>query len=74
MGLQTQSRFDWKKKKHFPENCSIWKLRVNRNTESESYYLDELQFQQNGEFKVLNYDWVGVGEDEWNSHTAFNEP
>ena len=40
----------------------------------EEHYPDELQFQKNSEFAVLNYDRVGAGRDEGNSQTSFNKP
>ena len=38
---------------------------------SKLYYPDELQFQKNSEFTILNYDRVVAGQDEGNSQTAF---
>ena len=42
-----------------------------KNAGSKLYYPDELQFQKNSEFAILNYDRVVAGQDEGESQTAF---
>ena len=38
------------------------------------HFPDELQFQKNTGFAMLNYDRVGAGQYEGQSQTAFNKP
>ena len=37
------------------------------HSESEFYYPDELQYQENSKSIALNLEWVGAGQDEGNS-------
>ena len=41
------------------------------HSESEFYYPDELQFQENSEFTALNYERVGAGQDKGNGFFWF---
>ena len=33
------------------------------HSESEPYYSEELQYQENSKYIALNFEWVGAGKD-----------